>query len=159
VRFRETCRGRGGSRTSAGNPARVFRISRLKKIFANKIPYSNLTHAHKPTSTSRLYLAPKARCHGIVLFNLTRSQPSAFIMKNSRRHKTKQELAAELGMSRFTLYRWIHELGLHEYLSGRLLSPAEQDGLRSRLDNFEKSRASPSPPAKPAAALQQIDTD
>ena len=60
-------------------------------------------------------------------------------MNNSRRHKTKHEFAAELGMSRSTLYRRMFELEWES--SGELLSPVEQDELREALNNYKKKKA------------------
>ncbi|MBV6442710.1 MAG: HTH domain-containing protein [Haliscomenobacteraceae bacterium CHB4] len=57
-------------------------------------------------------------------------------MENSRRHKTKQEFAQELGMSRSTLYRRMHRLNWKS--TGELLSPAEQKDLKKALDNYKK---------------------
>jgi AraC-like DNA-binding protein len=66
-------------------------------------------------------------------------------MENPRRHKTKQEFALELGLSRSTLYRRLRELNLEEYLGGGLLSPAEQDILSKILDEYRHRKKGISP--------------
>lgn len=80
-------------------------------------------------------------------------------MKNSRHHKTKLEFAEELGMSPATLYRRIRALGLQGHFSGQLLSPAEQDDLRTALDQYKEKKSSPAQESLPPPAVTQIDTD
>lgn len=58
-------------------------------------------------------------------------------MKDNQ-HKTKEEFARELGMSKSTLYRRIRAINFRT--SGELLSPAEQAELRAALDDYKKRK-------------------
>jgi len=61
------------------------------------------------------------------------------------RHKTKEEFARELGMSKSTLYRRL--LAINFKTSGELLSPAEQAELKEALEAYKK-RNTHIPPSK-----------
>lgn len=74
-------------------------------------------------------------------------------MKNNK-HKTKEEFARELGMSKSTLYRRIHSIDFKT--SGELLSPAEQVELRAALDNYKGSKNGMK---NRSPFMERIDTD
>lgn len=61
------------------------------------------------------------------------------------RHKTKEEFARELGMSKSTLYRRLRAINFKT--SGELLSPAEQAELKEALEAYKK-RNTYIPPSK-----------
>ncbi|GAB4494912.1 MAG: hypothetical protein OHK0019_22520 [Saprospiraceae bacterium] len=65
-------------------------------------------------------------------------------------HKTKEEFARELGMSKSTLYRRIRAVNFKT--SGELLSPAEQAELRMAFDDYKKRKTD-------LSSMKRIGTD